>query len=112
QRSEKGDFNGLIAAHSFDTIFYIIRNRGGKQKAYKGLDQLSIACGVALVNHRVIEQARKARWNDFEDAIQYYSAKECGCDAIVTRNTTDFKASDLPVFSPGGFLAQLKNENL
>jgi|SRR5699024_5909277 len=112
ERSEKNEFSGMVAGHSLDTMFYLLRKRKNKNETYELLKDYRRAFGVCAVTQSVIDDALDSNWNDFEDAIQYYSAKECGCDAVVTRNTTDFTASDLPVFSPGEFLAQFKNENL
>jgi predicted nucleic acid-binding protein len=58
-----------------------------------------------------IDDALKARWKDFEDAIHYQAAKAAGCDAIITRNAKDFKKADLPILSPQEFLDQLKSSD-
>lgn len=42
---------------------------------------------------------------DFEDCIQFHSAKVVDCKTIVTRNVKDFKKIELDVFSPEEFLA-------
>ena len=42
---------------------------------------------------------------DFEDALQYFSAKAIGVDCIVTRNVKDFPFSELQVLTPKDFLA-------
>lgn len=110
QRSQQGSFDGIIAAHSFDTLFYLLNKRIGKTKAYKGIKALRKAYGIAPVMEQVIDKAINANWKDFEDAIHYYSAKAAGCDAIVTRNEKDFKQSDLPVLSPGEFLARFSTD--
>ena len=48
---------------------------------------------------------------DFEDAIQHFAAKaEGSIGAIVTRNKTDYSASELPVLAPDEYLAQLESQ--
>ena len=43
-----------------------------------------------------------------EDAVQHFAAKSEGAiTAIVTRNRTDYVASEIPVLSPDEFLAKL-----
>ncbi|WP_020402413.1 hypothetical protein [Gracilimonas tropica] len=44
---------------------------------------------------------------DFEDAIHYVIAKQSNCDAIVTRDSSGFAESSIPVLSPGQFIDQL-----
>jgi hypothetical protein len=43
----------------------------------------------------------RSDFKDFEDAIQYYSAKgQVGINAIITRNPKDFAVKDLAILSP------------
>jgi|AntRauTorckE6833_2_1112554.scaffolds.fasta_scaffold04710_2 predicted nucleic acid-binding protein len=111
ERAQMGDFVGAVASHSFDTIFYFLRKDAGIAKAYKGLDILRKAFKVASVTQSVIDKAIGGRWNDFEDAIHYYTARASGCDAIITRNRKDFTESTLPILSPSEFLARPRAGN-
>lgn len=42
----------------------------------------------------------KSKWNDYEDGVQYYSAKRFGVDYIVTRNKKDFDCDKSFLLSP------------
>ncbi len=44
-------------------------------------------------------------WRDFEDALQFAAARRCRADVIVTRNTSDFARSSIPVLTVQDFLA-------
>ena len=59
-------------------------------------------CQPSSVDREVIE---KALSSDFKDALQYFSAKKCGAEAIITRNKKDFKTSELPLYLPTEYLA-------
>src|SRR5699024_2833901 len=85
EQAEKRSFTGVLAAHSFDTIFYLLNKSIGQKKAYVGLKALRRAFGVADVTQTVIDAALQLSWPDFEDAIHYQAARAAGCDAIVTR---------------------------
>lgn len=52
-----------------------------------------------------IEKAIHADCPDFEDMLQYQSAKSMKCDVILTRNAKDFPFSDIPVMDVATFLA-------
>lgn len=106
-QSENGTFTGYLSAHSFDTIFYILRKHGTKKSAYHGIEGLRKTIKIAPVSTKIIDQALAAEWDDFEDAIHYYAAKEAGCEAIITRNSSDFKQGELSVLSPIQFLKRL-----
>ncbi len=62
-------------------------------------------CQPSCVDREVIEKALSSDFKDFEDALQYFSAKKCGAEAIITRNKKDFKTSELPLYLPTEYLA-------
>lgn len=47
-------------------------------------------------------------WSDFEDAVQYSIAFYGKMDAIITRNSGDYKQSDILIYSPQELLEILK----
>ncbi len=62
-------------------------------------------CQPSSVDREVVEMALSSDFKDFEDAMQYFSAKKCGAEAIITRNKKDFKTSELPLYLPTEYLA-------
>ena len=61
-----------------------------------------------LPNDRTqIEKAIKTAGSDFEDILQYQSAKSGKCDVILTRNAKDFQFSDIPVMDIHQYLSTL-----
>ena len=52
---------------------------------------------IAPVGPHAVDRALMLRANDFEDALQYFSALQSGADCIVTRNKKDFLLSPIPV---------------
>lgn len=54
-----------------------------------------------------ILQAYESTFRDYEDAMQYFTAKESGIiDAFITRNIKDYKSAEktLPVLTPTQYL--------
>lgn len=70
---------------------------------HKISDMISI-CEVADVDRGVVEQALSSGFTDFEDALQYFSAKKWDADIIITRNKKDFANSQLPIYEPMEYL--------
>ena len=50
----------------------------------------------------------KVQFNDFEDAMQYYTVLKAKADAIITRNGKDFAGSKLPIMTATEFLTSLE----
>jgi predicted nucleic acid-binding protein len=56
------------------------------------------------VDDKIIQKALESGFNDFEDAVQYYTAVENKMDYIITRNTDDYKKSTIKVYTPSQYL--------
>ncbi len=94
-----------VTATSITDIHYITRKE--IKDTYKAQDAISDMLSlitVLPVDQNDIEEALKLRWKDFEDALQYIVAKGHGIDIIVSKNTKDFKDTDIPVMTPREFL--------
>ncbi len=95
-----------ISDITITNISYILRKEA-KDKLYASLAMLSESANFVAASSLIIKRAIKAEWDDFEDAIQYFSALKCKADYLVTRNAKDFKDSKIPVVSPQELLQNL-----
>ncbi len=87
---------------------YIVRKTLSDSVARQALQKLSLIIKVLPVTQKEIDLALQSSLPDFEDAIQYFTARENGLRCIVTRNTRDYPARDLSVCTPEEWLAQRK----
>ena len=91
----------FISAISINNTYYILRKVTSHKKALNLISEILEYIVIQETNDEIIKKAIKSNFNDFEDAIQYYSAVQLNIiDIITTRNIKDFKKSDLPVLSP------------
>lgn len=91
----------FISAISFNNTYYILRKVTSHKKALGLISEIEDIAEIQETNRKILRKAIKSNFNDFEDAIQYYSALELGTiDIITTRDLKDFKKSELPVLSP------------
>lgn len=101
-----------VSAISFNNTYYILRKVTSHKKALNLLSGIEEYVGIQETNRSIIRQSIKSNFNDFEDAIQYFSAVQIGnIDIIITRNPKDFKKSELPVLSPETTVKLLMQEN-
>ena len=101
---ESGLLMGYVGATSIPTIHYLARKAVGVRAAKDQVELLLTLLEVAPVNRLVLESALKSSMSDFEDAILAASAHHAGIDAIITRDTRDFKNAPLPIHTPDQFL--------
>jgi predicted nucleic acid-binding protein len=106
--AELGHVTGLVAAHSWTTLFYLYAKDQSANRARVHLTDLLQFLAVATVDQAVIEQALNLPYRDFEDAIQMMAAVRAGADYLLTRNVQDYKAGPLPVLQPVEMLTLLE----
>lgn len=75
-----------VSSLTFSHIAYIMRKVAKGDALYDILDTLTEMVNIIAVDDEVIVNAIYLRADDFEDAIQYYSAKKMNVTCIVTNN--------------------------
>ena len=99
----------FLPAVSMTNVFYILRKNGKScDEAHQELDKLNIIFNIAPVSDTTISTALALRWKDFEDAVQFASAKESNVDFIITRNKADYISPDIPCMTTTEFIAYLR----
>jgi len=87
-------------------IVYICRKSAGADRIYDFITFVSKFIDILTIGKEPIMEAATARHRDFEDYVQYATAKRNGMDCIITRNKKDFLLPDIDVFTPSEFLEQ------
>lgn len=105
--AETGRIEGLIAAHSVTTLFYLVAKSQSAAAARATLTSLMQFLKIAAIDHNTIEQALNLAYKDFEDAVQMIAALQSKADFLVTRNLKDYQPSLIPVVQPVDLLATL-----
>ena len=102
--SEKKEISICTTGLVFSNAYYILRKLGTHKKVIEKLSQLSQLIDIIGLPKAAVVQALGSEFSDFEDALQHYAALAGDVKIIVTRNTKDFKHSQLAVLSPDQYL--------
>ena len=97
---ENKNIEGYLCATTITTLDYLISKQTNQDTARKEIQKLLNIFEISEVNSKVLGMSLKSKFNDFEDAVQYYSGKCCGVNGLVTRNTKDYKQAKLPIYTP------------
>lgn len=98
-----------ICALSFNNIWYVLSQTLKETRTIGLLKELEKMTIIAPITQEIIRQALDGKFKDFEDAVQYFCARDLGIiDALVTRNSRDFKNSELSIMSPAEAVAFLR----
>ena len=103
--AERGKVVGLVSALSFPNIYYVARKALGAEAALSMMSLLRDTLAAVPLDEQILNQAMDAKFPDFEDAIQYFSALRADAECLLTRNPDHFPRSSLRVLSPTEFLA-------
>ncbi len=97
---------GFLTPVIFSNMYYILRQQASDVYVKEKLDVLLSILRVLQMSEQTVHLAINSSFKDMEDALQYFSAlKNANVDAILTRNTKDFKKSAIPVFLPSEWIA-------
>ena len=85
--------------------FYFAEKKSGTELAKQKMSLLSEKLNISLVDKETVLQAVKNKQvHDFEDGLEYYSAKHSKCDCIITEDSNDFYFSEIEVLNCQSFL--------
>jgi len=102
---ESKQIKGFITSVIISNIYYLLRKTTSHNRVIESLKQLIEIIEIATSNKEVILKSLYSNFNDFEDAIQNFSAEISGeVNIIITRNVKDYKNSNLAVFTPENYL--------
>jgi len=105
--AERGRIEALVSAISYNNIYYVIRRASSRRSAEKALRLIRDVFAAVPLSVQILNQAIDSGFEDFEDAIQFYSALHADAECLITRDASHFPAEELPVLPPAGFLASL-----
>jgi len=98
-----------MSALSIANISYILRKEFGRDDLRQILNNIALIVDILDLSGKIINLAlADQRFNDFEDTIQFFTARENRIDVIISRNQKDFKASDIPVMNCEQFISSIK----
>jgi len=107
---EQSAMEGVLCATTITTIDYLCTKTIGRLAAKNAINGLLALFAIAEVNQNVLEAAISSEFEDFEDAVLYYSGLGQNVEGFVTRNAKDFGLSELPVYCPDGLCSVLHTQ--
>ena len=102
---EKKVIAGFVTPVIISNVYYLLSQKAKQEKVIEKLKVLLSIIDVLIIDKNSILVALNSDFKDFEDALQNYVAELNGeINLIVTRNTKDYKKSELGVMNPEDLL--------
>jgi predicted nucleic acid-binding protein len=103
--AEAGQLNAAISTMTLPNLHYTLRREHGKVFAREAMGILRDLFQLVPFDLKIVNQAVESDIDDFEDAIQFFSAISAGAATLITRNPKHFPARDIAIQTPEEFLA-------
>lgn len=86
--------------------FFKYHNKNAQDEINELLKGITI---VPLTNDCLVKALDNLTIEDFEDGIQFFSAKSVGCQIIITRNPHDFRSvsTEIEILKPREFIQKM-----
>lgn len=94
-----------ISALSVSHTFFIVRKLSSADRAYQAVEALMETFRITETDSKIVKQALQARFPDFEDAIQYFSALRFRAKTLISRDPSGFRAGKIPIMDCAQYLA-------
>ena len=107
RRAQPGKLELAVVALSLANLFYVGRRVVGTDRARAEVRKIAQTFEILAVDRSTILEADALPGADFEDNLQIAAASKSALNAIVTRDTSGFTASSIPVWTPAELLARL-----
>ena len=108
--ADKGIVKMTVSALSYSTVFYLLSKYEADDIVKEKLRKFKVLSETSDLTNKIIDKGLSSRFTDFEDALQYHCALKVDCNILITRNSKDFKESDIPIMTPDEYLKSLENK--
>ena len=109
--ADRREMQLIISTLTIANTYYLLNDVMKMKEARAIIRKFKVLVESYALNDKIVDLALNDKsFKDFEDGIEYYTALEANCTAIITRNTKDYKQSSIPVFQPKEYLIKLKSE--
>ncbi len=105
--ADRSGYYCCTSVHTVLNVHYVTKKYLGIEDADEAIELLVDKLHILTEDANIVKLAMASNFSDFEDAVQYYTAKNANADIIITRNIKDYKQSDIPVLTPEQFLKKL-----
>ena len=105
--ADEGKLKLCVSSLSFSNLNYILSNQFSAVQARKKLLTFKTLVTVLSVSEKSVDLALNSDFNDFEDALQYFTALEFKISTLLTRNLKDYKKADISVLTAEQYLKSI-----
>jgi predicted nucleic acid-binding protein len=92
-----GKISLFTTAVILSNVFYVIRKTVGVETAKKNLQKLRLLLHILPITEEIVDLSLHSQFSDFEDGLQYFTARKHNIPTLITRNVRHYKVTDMIV---------------
>lgn len=104
---ESGKITGSVSALTPPILYFLRRRTQSERASRRAVRQVLNNFNIIPLGREILETAYESSLPDFEDSIQFESAKIAGVDRIVTRNRRHFRQGEIIILTPEELLKEI-----
>lgn len=101
---------GVVSSLTIINCMYVARKIYDKESLFAQLNWMLDVFKITPIDKKMIKKASVIYPLDFEDAVQFFSAKSENVDCIITRDESGFNDFDIPKYTPTEFIRLCKEQ--
>ena len=105
---EQSKIEASLCATTVTTVHYLLTQSLSRDEGRRALRGLLELFEIAPVNRPALEGALQSKIEDLEDAVVEQAGRLAGAEAIITRNTKDFRRSSIKDLDPAELLSAVE----
>ncbi len=105
-----GKIEVVVSSLTIVNCAYVLRKQFSNVVTLDKIEAFCRMMKMSPIDRNVILNALSLRPTDFEDAVQYFSAKSFAPDVIITRDKAGFKEYGVLAMSPMEFVNECKKQ--
>ena len=110
EMSRLGKIEVVVSSLTIVNCAYVLRKQFSNVVTLDKIEDFCRMLKISPIDRNVILNALSSRPIDYEDAVQYFSAKSFTPDVIITRDKTGFKEYGALVMSPMEFVNECQKQ--
>lgn len=99
-----GKIDLVVSSLTIVNCAYILKKQFSNAVMLDKIEDFCRMLKISPIDKSVILKAISQKPIDFEDAVQYFSAKSFNMDIIITRDKTGFSVVEIPIMTPAEFI--------
>lgn len=105
---EEGCLIGIVSSLSIVNCAYVLPKHYNSKDVLEKIRDMLHMFTISNIDASVLKQAVSISPYDYEDAVQYLSARPYRPDLIITRDKRGFNDFEIPVMTPAEFVSKVK----